>query len=270
MIKRLLILLILMTPLYLKAQDIERLIIQGQVTAPVETDVEGVNIYNVSSQKGVITDSDGNFSIEVAVNDRLMISALQFSSFTVIVDKGVIDNKRMGIYLNPVVNQLAEVIVRPYDLSGNVVVDVSLIKTANIIPKWDLSYEALEFGYEFSDDQYTSVKGNKAEEAFFNGQQQAQLNFVGLARLLFPKREKNSQGQINSQRKLIAKNLRQRFNNSYILDVFGISEENANDFIYFAEENGMEIDLLKPENEILLLDFMYQKKADYLKQAYSE
>ena len=114
------------------------------------------------------------------------------------------------------------------------------------------------------------MKGNKAEEAFFNGQQQAQLNFVGLARLLFPKREKKSRRQINSQRKLIAKNLRQRFNNSYIFDVFGISEENANDFIYFAEENGMEIDLLKSENEILLLDFMYQKKADYLKQSDSE
>ena len=205
MIKRLLILLILITPFCLKAQDIERVLIQGQVTAPVGEDVEGVNVYNVSSQKGIITDSEGGFSIEVTENDRLLITALQFSTFTVIVDKVVIDNKRMGIYLNPVVNQLEEVIVRPYDLSGNMVADVSRIKTANVVPKWDLSYEALEFGYEFSDDQYTSVKGNKAEEAFFNGQQQAQLNFIGLARLLFPKRKKKSHEQINSQRKLLAK-----------------------------------------------------------------
>lgn len=266
MLTRLFFIYILLTPFILQAQDIERIKIQGKVTAPKGEDVEGVSIYNVSSQKGTISSVDGEFTIEVAENDRLLVSALQFSSFTVIIDQGVIINKRLGIYLNPVVNQLEEVIVRPYDLSGNVLVDVGRIKTANIVPEWDLSYESLEFNYEFSADQYTSVKGNKAEEAFYNAQQQANLNFVGLAGLLFPKKKRKNTRVINTERNLVAKNLRQRFSNSYISDVFGISEENANEFIYFVEENGMRTDMLKANNEILLLDFMYQKSEDFLKQ----
>lgn len=71
---------------------------------------------------------------------------------------------------------------------------------------------------------------------------------------------------LNTERNLVAKNLRQRFSNSYISDVFGISEENANEFLYFAEENGMQTDMLKANNEILLLDFMYEKSEAFLKQ----
>lgn len=263
MVKKLLAVFFLILPFSLLSQEIERVKITGKVTAPLGEDIEGVSICNVSSQQGTITSFTGTFELSVAENDRIAVSALQFSTFTVIVDKGVLDNQKMGIYLNPVVNQLEEVIVRPYDLLGNVIADVGRIKTANVVPQWDLSYSSLEFGYEFSDDQYSSIEGNKAEEAFFNGQQQASLNFIGLASLLFPKKKKNTFKEINTERDLIAKSLRQRFSNSYILDVFNIPEENANDFIYFAEENGLQIELLLAKNEILLLDFMYQMSRDY-------
>jgi hypothetical protein len=225
--------------------------------------IEGISIYNISSQQGTITSPTGTFELSVAENDRIAISALQFSAFKVIVDKGVIESRKMEIYLNPVVNQLEEVIVRPYDLLGNVTADVGRIETVNVVPAWDLSYESLEFGYEFSEDQYSSIEGNKAEEAYFNGQQQAQLNFAGLAGLLFPKKKRSTFREINDERDLVAKGLRQRFSNGYILDVFNIPLENTNDFIYFVEENGLKLELLKAKNEILLLDFMNQISKDY-------
>ena len=111
MLKKLLLTIILLLPICLLAQDIERIIISGKVTAPKGEDIEGITIYNVSSQKGTVTSPEGIFALKVAENDRVSVTALQFSTFIVIVDKGVIDNKRMGIYLNPVVNQLEEVIV---------------------------------------------------------------------------------------------------------------------------------------------------------------
>ncbi len=270
MIRNLIVLLILWLPFHMISQEIERIKIRGQVTAPVGEDIEGISVYNLSSQKGSITNAEGVFELAMAENDRLSISALQFSTFTVIVDKGIIESASIGIYLNPVVNQLAEVIVRPYDLSGNVAVDVGRIKTANVVPHWDLSYEALEFGYEFSDDQYSSIDGNKAEEAFFNGQQQASLNFVGLAGLLFPKKKKKNRRQDHLEQGILTKNLRQRFSNSYISEIFDISPELANDFIYFAEENGLERDMLKEQNEVLLLSFMFRMSKAYKDQRNEE
>ena len=259
----LLLTILLFLPFCLFSQDIERIIVSGKVTAPMGEDIEGITIYNVSSQKGTVTSPDGLFELKVAENDRISVTALQFSTFVVIVDEGVIESKKMGIYLNPVVNQLEEVIVRPYDLLGNITADVNKIKTANVVPQWDLSYESLEFDYEFSADQYTSVKGNKAEEAFFNGQRQATLNFIGLAGLLFPKKKKRTFKELNEDKNYVARSLRQRFSNSYLSTIFEIEEEQANEFIYYVEENGMQSSWLKEENEIRLLDFMYHKSEAY-------
>ena len=253
------------------SQDIDRVKIEGKLTAPISEDVEGVSIYNVSSQKGTVTSPEGDFEIEVAENDRLAITALQFSTFTVIVDKGVIDKKQMGIYLNPVVNQLEEVIVRPYDLLGNVEADVSRIKTINIESKMDLSYKALNFDYEFSDDYLSAVRGNAAHDAFYNGQEPYGGDLIGLTaaivNLFIPKKKKKSAKEKNTETTHVAYNLRQRFDNSYISEVFGIPQENAIDFLFFAQENGMYWELLKESNEIFLLDFMYEKSAAYLKQS---
>jgi hypothetical protein len=263
--KPLLLTVILLLPLCLLSQDIERTIISGKVTAPMGEDIEGITIYNLSSQKGTVTSPEGLFELMVTENDRISVTALQFSTFIIIVDKGVIDKTRMGIYLNPVVNKLEEVIVRPYDLLGNVTADVNKIKTANVVPQWDLSYESLEYGYEFSADEMTSVKGNKAEEAYFNGPRFNGGDIIGLAGLLFPKKKKKAFKDLNSDKNFIARSLRQRFSNDYLLSIFEIEEDQANDFIYYVEENGMQPSWLKEENEIRLLDFMYQKSKAYKK-----
>tara|TARA_R110002072_G_scaffold124085_1_gene259489 strand:+ start:8759 stop:9589 length:831 start_codon:yes stop_codon:yes gene_type:complete len=269
MTKQLLFLLLLLVPVLNVAQDIERVKVKGKITAPKSEDVEGVSVYNISSQQGTITTVTGTFEIEVAENDRLAISALQFATFTVIVDRGVIENKKLGIYLNPVVNQLEEVIVRPYDLSGNVIVDVAKIKTSNVATSLDLSYETLEFEYEFSNDKYSSIKENKAEEAYYNGQEQYGGNLIGmtalLVDLLIPKRKNRNFNIENSREEsvILVNNLRQRFSDNYLYNTFQIEEENASHFIYFVEENGLNRELLKEENEILLLDLMMERSKEF-------
>jgi hypothetical protein len=47
------------------------------------------------------------------------------------------------------------------------------------------------------------------------------------------------------------------------LSSFGIYPLQANDFIYYLEENGMHSSLLNQENEMRLLDFMLQRSKTY-------
>jgi len=271
MVKQLLTIFFFCLPIYVLSQDIDRVKISGKLTAPVNEDVEGVTIYNVSSQQGTVTNPEGVFEIEVAENDRLAITALQFSTFIVIVDRGVIDKRKIGIYLNPVVNQLDEVIVRPYDLLGNVKADVARIKTIHIDSKMDLTYKSLNFDYEFSDDQYSAIRGNAAHNAFYNGQEQYGGDLIGLTaaivNLFIQKKKKNSVKKPDTEISYVANGLRERFSNTYITEVFGIPEAKANDFLFFAEENGMDSKWLKEENEIRLLDFLYTSSAAYKKQS---
>ena len=267
--KQQLLLILLFLPFFIIAQQIERTEVNGKITAPQGEDVEGINIYNVSSQKGTVTDKKGLFTIEVAENDRVQVTSIQYQSFTIIVDEGVITSKNMAVYLNPAVNQLAEVIVRPYDLTGNIRVDVGKIKTVDLDTEWALDYKAWEFEYGFVDDGQTAIRGNKAEEAYYNGQQRTGANVIGgvalLARLIFGKSEKKAP-KTQEEKLALATNLSQRFSPKYIESFFGIPETKAADFINFLEDGGINTSLLKPENELALLEFMFQRAAAYKKQ----
>jgi len=266
MAKKLLI-VFLMLPIILLAQKIDRTTINGKITAPEGEDVEGVSIYNVSSQKGVVTDKEGVFEIAVAENDRVQVTAIQYQPFTVIVDKGVVDSQRMRIYLNPAVNQLEEVIVRPYDLTGNIIVDVGKIKTVDFGSKFTTDYKTVEFEYGFKDDSQSSIRGNKAREAYYNGQTQNGADIVGgiglLAELIFGKPNKNKNIRAPEEKLAVATNLRQRFSNEYINRTFQIPEKKAGEFIYYIEDEGVAQELLKEENEIALLELLYKRAAEF-------
>lgn len=275
MTKQLLFILFFTFSITTFSQEIERVKISGKITSAKGEDVEGINIYNKSSEKGTITSATGEFEIKVAKNDRVHFSAMQFQRFTVIIDDGIIESKKMNILLNPVINQLDEVLISPYDLSGNITADVKRINVTGVSNEWDLSYETLEFGYEFSADAQTSVKGNKAEEAFHNGQEQYGGDIIGLGLLIasaFVPKSKNKKYSSNPKRDQISETemvinaVQHRYSISYITENFNIPEDKVNEFIYFVEDNGIDKKLLRPENELLLIEYLDQQSKLFLKQ----
>lgn len=267
MVKKLFFLLFVAISPILLAQDIQRVKVEGKIHVPEGEEAEGISVYNISSEKGTVTDADGSFEISVAENDRLQIFALQYKTFIVVMDKGVVDKKRLNIFVNPAITQLEEVVIRPYDLSGNVRADVEKIQTYYINKDWDLSYKSMEFGYKFQRDQSSKIEGNAAEEALNSNHLTNGLNFVsilgGVSNLLFPKGNK-----LNSEEKLkvnesLSNNMLQRFNREFIHDNFDVSRESAYDFLFYAQENGLDDRLLKPENEMELMKFLHEKSKEY-------
>jgi hypothetical protein len=61
MAKKLLLLLLFVAAPALFAQDIDRTKVSGKIHVPQGEDAEGISIYNISSQKGTITNADGTF-----------------------------------------------------------------------------------------------------------------------------------------------------------------------------------------------------------------
>ena len=267
MVKNLIFLLFVVISPILFAQDIERVKVEGKIHVPKGEDAEGISVYNISAQKGTVTDADGVFEIAVAENDRLQIFALQYKTFIVVMDKGVVDKRKLNIFVNPAITQLEEVVIRPYDLSGNVRADIEKIQTYYISKDWDLSYKSMEYEYNFKRDQSSEIQGNAAEEALNSNHLTNGLNFVsilgGVSNLLFPKDKKlNTEEQVKSNEAL-SNNVQQRFNREFIHDNFDIPREKAYDFLFYAQENGLDERLLKPENEMQLMEFLHEKSKEY-------
>ena len=255
------------------SQQTERVEVQGEIIVPVGDEKEQISVYNTSSQKGTITDAEGKFTLKVAANDRVLITALQFQPFTVVVDQGVVDKKTMRILMNPAINQLEEVVVRPYDLSGNVEVDVKRLPVFEV-PNYDLSYETITFDYTFTPDRLSKVEGNAAQDALGTGGLQYGANFgniiAGIAGLLLKNKDKNTPAEKLNNGQVLVTALQQRFSTTYYTETLGIPTEKVDDFIYFAQDNAIQPYLLKPENEIELMEVLLEQSVLYKERSQHE
>ncbi|MEM7185249.1 MAG: hypothetical protein AAF466_01215 [Bacteroidota bacterium] len=248
------------------SQEVERTTAKGMVKVPASTEKEGISIYNISSQRGTITNENGEFELAIAANDRLLVTALQFESRELAITEEDVLNKSLLIYLNPNVYKLGAAIVRSTDLMGYAQLDAKQIETSVYAPGWDLSYAALEFGYNFENDGQVGVTGNAAEEALnVNAVPQASVDMGILFRTLFPKKNKSDKEVIEDQR--VATNaLLDRYPQYYIANTFKIPEDRVNDFVFYTEENGLTPYLMRTENEIELLEFLLQRSLEYKKR----
>lgn len=239
-------------------QKTPRSLIEGKVNVEASANAEGINVYNLNSLEGTITNQYGEFLIPVKVNDKLVISALQYQEFTVVIDTSVIKNKRLTITINEAVNELEEVTVRPYNLSGDVAVDVQKIKTTDFNEIDQESEEMVEtFGYEMRPDKYSTVENDALDKSYLtNG-----LNFANIFRAIF-KEESKEPEHIED----IDVGVRKMYNDDFFKDNFDIKRENINEFIFYAEENGLTSKMLQKGNELELIEFLLAKSKTYKAQ----
>ena len=84
--------------------------VQGRVLDEFNQPLPGVSILAVKSTKGVITDIDGNYSIEVAPDEKLEFSYIGYQKNVVLVN----GRKDIPIKMEPLTSELKEVTVVGY------------------------------------------------------------------------------------------------------------------------------------------------------------
>ena len=239
------------------AQDIVRVEINGRINVETE-DKEGITVYNQSSKEGVTTDENGAFKIEVAEFDVLAFGALQFKDFTIVIDKRIIESRQVSVRLVEDVNKLDEVIVLPYDLSGNLTVDTEAVRTYNVNMSEIYKGEEDFDDYKFSADNKTKIDdplldGNR----FRNG-----LNLVNVFRLFVKKKEKEKSEAEKFQDRISP--IQKRYSTNFLKENFKIPTDLADAFVDFVERKGYDKELLDKKNEVYLLDFLKKQSQLFL------
>jgi len=101
--------------------------LHGRVSSP-DRDVVGVVVQNSASGAAVITDQEGNFSIGIKVGDTLIFSAVHFHRKLLPVTQTLYNSSFVEVPMEEFVNELREVVVRPYNLSGDLGQDLNSLK----------------------------------------------------------------------------------------------------------------------------------------------
>ncbi|GAA3559832.1 hypothetical protein GCM10022395_08360 [Snuella lapsa] len=246
------LLLLLFSSLSILGQTKERVDIQGRIFSEVN-DIEGVTIYNTSSNKGTITNKDGKFTIAVTVNDIIEISALQFEAVSITIDKAIVSSKTLKVQLIEQLNKLEAVTLKS-GLTGNLAEDINNVKTP---PKLSIDLGNMD-ALQLSNDQYSKVKN----EIMRKGQLTNGVDFIALYKILVKpllKSKKKKAKNTKTPPKSFSKTITDICPKSLISEATGIPIENIEPFLTYIEDKGISQDLLSSKNEMELLEYLIQQ-----------
>ena len=255
-------LFICVLPIDSNAQIIQRVEINGRIIVSAN-DVEGVTVFNTSSNKGTITNNKGEFTIEVRLNDIIEFSALQFEKFNITIDDKILSNRYVTVYLVERINKLDEVVITPYDmLTGNIIADVKSVETFN--PHLDAIYFGVNdlYGFDFTDDYKSEVVNVAMTPQQFQYSPDLVKILGGLIKPVFKTEKEKMEKKLKGISQLDLKDL---YGKEFLIKSFNIPEDRIEEFIAFVEADQFNFDYLEKGKEILLIDHLYAESKKFLK-----
>ncbi|MGB5238034.1 MAG: carboxypeptidase-like regulatory domain-containing protein [Flavobacteriaceae bacterium] len=132
------------------SMDFEAIVLNAQSGSPLQS----VHVINLNKVIGTITDNKGKFTIEASVNDTLYFSYLGFKSQKIRITNDMFKFKDTKVSLTELAYALEEVIVRPYQLTGYLEIDV---KNLPINTAYQYSISGLPVSYEAGNKSPSAV-----------------------------------------------------------------------------------------------------------------
>lgn len=234
----------------------ERVLVNGEITVPVGEDPDGIAVVNNTAMRATVADNTGRFQIRVAAGDTLSFTSLQFQDFTVIVDDGVVKSRKLHVFISEAVTELPEVVVTPYDLSGNVRVDVQIIPVAEPKLPNRTAAEINPYEHEFRPDSLVSPQN----PAMRTGMIYSGANLANIFRHIFTPR--NTLTNIDKEEDL-EDELLQLKDDDFFEDQLNLQQDEMKDFVYYVEDHGLTREMLQPENEMQLIEFLVAKSQEF-------
>lgn len=253
MVNRLFFIMLLLTSMA-TAQEVDRVLMEGQVHVPPGDDPSGITVFNAATGQGTVTQNDGTFSIMVATGDAVQFSAVQYDPFVIEIDATILEAGQLNVYVSASITQLPEVRVGEPDLSGNIEVDVRRIRTNVPELPVESASEINDFDWEFRPDPRT-VPENVAmgRRGLQNG-----LNFVNIFKGLY-----NSFTPEDRDAVAVEQGLRELYDDNFFQQNLQIPRRDIQDFILFTREQGLDQELLEDGNELELIEFLVQASREY-------
>lgn len=207
-----------------------------------------VNIINLNSVRGTITDDKGVFEINVQVNDTLHISLIGFQSIRVRVTNDWIKSKTTQISLTEKAIALEEVVLTPYNLTGYLQVDAKLIPVKE---NYRYGISGLPYGYEAG--EYSPNAFNRVLGSIFNPTDMLYNFFGNKPKELRKLKEMNKDDTV---RNLLAS----KFDRETIAIMLGV---NKKDIAEILERCNYSEQFVKTANDLQVLDAINDCYEEY-------
>lgn len=240
------------TLLWSQEADGGLVVLQGRVVEAA-LGIPDVHILNLSASRATITDADGAFRIGVRRGDTLRISAVRYKRIQWRITEAMLKSGQLEIALEPFVNDLEEVVVSPYDLTGD------LAKDLQKLPGRDRP-TAISLGLPNARARRLSPTENRIHEATTGA------GIVPLNPLLnaITGRTRRLKKQLAFERRYEKiQRWRLLYPDSVLTRQLNIPEARIEDFMYFCELDEAFEPIADSGNQLQIWGFLRRKSLEY-------
>ena len=222
---------------FLSAQ--QRALLNGKLLYR-DNNVIAANVINNSTQFNTITDSDGEFQIEVAKGDEIIFSSVEFKFKTIFITEEILNKNRLVVNITERVNILDEIVISP----------------ENTDKFLDLKEEEFK-GYDYVQDKSTKLDNSILKQGqLYNG-----IDFINVAKLI--SKLVLSSSEEEKKNLIPSKVLPYVFENEFFINDLGLEQEQVIDFMLYLDEKLTTNKLLQKSKQFLLIDFLYEAVEDF-------
>lgn len=235
-----LILLVISVTSY--AQSIK--VLKGKVMAAT-SELDGIHVINKRTEKAVVTEKGGFFSIMAQPNDTLIFSAVQFKGRQIRLEEKDFNEELFYVKLDVMIRQLKEVVINEY---GNI-----NSESLGLVPRGQKRYTPAE---------------RKLKTATGTDAQIGTNTVVGLDPLLnwFSGRTSMLKKEVEIEKKeLFRQKLEGMYDEEYFVNTLKIPQEYVQGFIFYAVENERFTAAIKAKNKTLATFYLNELAVQYRK-----
>lgn len=235
----------------LGAQTMPSKPIEGRVYSE-SGDVAATHVLNITSNKASITDSQGFFTITAKLNDTLVFSAVQYKRKTMVVTPAVLDSKLLYIPLEEALTQLDEVIVMPYNLTGDMATDLTRVEIEPVVTASTLGLP----------NAYAKLP-TQAERELFAATANPFMSFDPLINAITGRTKMLKERVVRNQKYERTQRVKAFYADSLFTTEFKIPQEKIDDFMYFCEVDPVFQILVDAHDQIKIWEYMRNKSVIY-------
>lgn len=238
----------------IQAQTID---LKGKVIASSE--LGNIHVLNISAEHNTITNDKGAFEIPVRRNDTILISSIQYSPQTIIINQTHLNMRFVAITLSDRINELDEVVVGKI-LTGDLLSDIE-----NSEAKRDINF------YDVGIPGYTGKPKTQIERKLYEADSGKFVYYYGLAAVINIHKILN---RISGRTKRMKIGVRLQNQDACMTKtksdfadlLFGdhnIEEHLIVEFFYYVSEAPEFMIICETKNSMTMYKFLIQKLNDY-------
>ena len=204
------------------------------------TVVVAANVVNNTAQTNTITDSEGEFEIEVAEGDEILFSSVQYQIRAVKITPEILAKNRLVVSVNENINELREVVVTTEDVEKFL----------------DLKEEEFK-GFDYEQDKSTRVNNTLTDDRLLT----QGIDFVNIAKLIL--KTINSKPEEERMQLKPSEVLPQVFDSSFFENDLQLPTDQVVGFLEYIDTQMKTSALLQQSMQFQLIDFLINKREAY-------